>query len=466
MDPTVAIVIVNWNKSADVIRLLDSLTSLDYENYEIFLVDNASTDDSVERIKEHQLGVKLKINKENLGGTGGFNSGIRFALQSSPSKYIWLLDNDATVKPGSLRALVDVMEKHQEIGLAGSRVLNAYDSEFVVETGANFDWSAGAVRPVDRNLSKETASTSTFISVDYVAVCSALVRVSALVDVGLMDERHFLFWDDMDWGVAFRQQGFVVAGVPGSEVCHAPFTEYRSSVVDSYYGVRNQLLVFSKHRKIRGAGKGLLNMCRRVIKGALVQSFTSNIGGRLAFFAILDFMRGRWGKISWPSPGGKEAAANEAFAFEGKGPVLLIPAGAYSEAARVSEWLAGRFEGVTVDILVPRDRKELFKSIPGVGFVEVDYLRQNEILEAVSCFFKILLKKYHLAVLTSPGKVSPFSFATRRSVCFDPESATLLKTNEALANIWKIVVASALGELVGMLLFAFVWIRGFNLVRR
>jgi len=465
VNPKVGVVVVNWNKSADVIRLLDSLADLDYDNHEVFVVDNASTDDSVERIKAHPLGVNLLVNEENQGGTGGFNSGIRFALQTTPCKYVWLLDNDATVTPGALKAMVEVMEEDFGIGLAGSRILNAQDPDFVVETGALFDWTVGTVRPVDRNLPKQQASSARFVSVDYVAVCSALARVSALVDVGLMDERYFLFWDDMDWGAAFRQHGYRVVAVPASEILHAPFTEYRSALVDNYYGVRNQLLTFSRFRCFAGSTGGLFNICRRMMKEGLLMLLTGKQGGPLMFQGIVDFLLGRWGKCPWGMKPGPNREGKPVLEPGLKEKVLLVPTTGVAETADVAGAL--QTMGIeNIDLLVPSDRKELFASIRNVTPVEIDYLKQNQLWESARCFGRILRCRYDLAVTTSNGKISPFTFAVRRSACFDADTGHLFQTREALPQIWKVIFAAGFGEVLGLFLFVIVWLRGYSLVRR
>ena len=109
-NPKVAIVIVTWNKKKYVLDLLNSLGNLNYDNHDIIVVDNASTDDTCQVIREQYTYVDLIENKENLGGTGGFNTGMRYVLEKRGYKYTWLLDNDAVVENDTLIELVRVME--------------------------------------------------------------------------------------------------------------------------------------------------------------------------------------------------------------------------------------------------------------------------------------------------------------------------------------------------------------------
>ena len=116
------IVICNWNKRDDVIRCLDSLKTAVPEETQVIVVDNASTDGSVEALEAYSgRPIHLLKNEENLGGTGGFNSGIREALKGK-CQYVHLLDNDVIVEEQTFRASLSLMEKKPEIGAVGSKL--------------------------------------------------------------------------------------------------------------------------------------------------------------------------------------------------------------------------------------------------------------------------------------------------------------------------------------------------------
>ena len=102
----IATIIVNWNKKNDVLDLINDLSGIAEPSFDIFVVDNASTDGSPEAIRNRFPHVHLIINKENLGGTGGFNTGVDHILKLGGYDYIWLLDNDAKIKNDTLTELV------------------------------------------------------------------------------------------------------------------------------------------------------------------------------------------------------------------------------------------------------------------------------------------------------------------------------------------------------------------------
>ena len=135
------------------------------------------------------------------------------------------------------------------------------------------------------------------MEVDYVAICSALARTSALERVGLMDERYFFFWDDMDWGLQFKENGFKVVSVLSSIVYHPAFTEKRGIMADYYYGNRNSLLTYTKHMGLSNR----ISIFYRYLRHKCTSLIFLGLNGeedtmKLGFEGILDFVVGRWGK--------------------------------------------------------------------------------------------------------------------------------------------------------------------------
>ena len=115
----VAIILVNWNGWQDTAACVESCRALDWPNFRITIVDNASTDGSEAKLRELFPEIEIIQTGCNLGFAGGNNAGIRRALEHE-AEYVWLLNNDTTVAPDALTALVDALENAPAAGMAGS----------------------------------------------------------------------------------------------------------------------------------------------------------------------------------------------------------------------------------------------------------------------------------------------------------------------------------------------------------
>lgn len=452
--PKVAVVIVNWNKREHLLHLLGSLKSIHYDNHDTIVVDNASTDDSVEAIKQEFPGIKLIVNTENLGGTGGFNTGINHALEMGHYQYIWLLDNDAQVEDNSLWELVEAMQGDEKIGMAGSRIVDTERNDITVEAGAFIRWDTIDVMPLFRN-KKNLKMENQIEDVDYVAVCSALIRVAALKNVGLMDERFFFFWDDMDWGLQFKEKGYRVVSVLSSIVYHPAFTEKRNPSIDLYYGTRNALLTYAKHT----------NPVKRIPIFFNYMSLRSKslvfwgISGRkdlmlLGASGICDFVMGKWGGRVLDNFPQKTDDTPSKLPGETK-KILILNSGNRAEIFAGLIELKNSFPDAEFTLLVNDDRLDIyndnFKSI-----IKINSKKQHKLTYSLMIFFKILFENYDIAV--NSKEPSPFSFAVKKAYNFDYSTKKFIESRNDLKNIWKLILSSVLGELLGIILLPIVYI--------
>ena len=206
----VGIVVLNWNGWQDTLACVASLQTLTYGNFEILVVDNGSTDDSVEQIKEAFPTETLLQTGVNLGFGGGCNVGIRHALALGLD-YVWLINSDATVDPGALAALVRVAEQNQALGSVGS-VLYEADLPSQVQL-----WGGGRV-----NLWLGRSNHCVVPGpVSFISGASMLLRRVALEQVGLFDEASFfMYWEDTDLGYRLRQAGWQLAVADDSHIWH------------------------------------------------------------------------------------------------------------------------------------------------------------------------------------------------------------------------------------------------------
>lgn len=175
----VAAVICNYNKSAYVTDCIQSVLESTFQDFDIYVVDNASTDDSVERIRTlYGDKVQLFVNKENLGGSGGFNTGIRYAVEAGYD-YVWCLDNDVLVDENAIGELYRFMEAHPEVGMTGSKVYHMEAPDYVQQFGIDIVWDEYCCEAKYYNHLEDGTMPEVVYS-DAVAACSVLVRTSLI----------------------------------------------------------------------------------------------------------------------------------------------------------------------------------------------------------------------------------------------------------------------------------------------
>lgn len=452
--PKTAIVIVNWNKKKDTLNLLNSLRNLEYDNHTILVVDNASTDGSVDAIRNRFPEAELLVNPENLGGTGGFNSGIRHVLKKEVYKYIWLLDNDVEVESDALKKLIDAMEEDEKIGLAGSRIVNPTNRNITVEAGAFVDTKMVGVKPLYGNF-LNLAVDATKVEVDYVAVCSAVARVSSLGKAGLMDERYFIFWDDMDWGLSFKDSGYKVVCVLDSVAYHEAFTEKVSVLVDYYYRNRNSLLTYSKHYSLCKRAPLFYNYLRKKCTGLILLGFNGNADLMiLGFSGIFDFIAGRCGKKGGGTndnrPRGKRGGLPKRV-----NSILILNDGSRDEIYQALDCLKSKYPDARFTVLMNKHRSDYF----GSGFdevIEIDTGKSYSLAHLLSAFLRVLYKKFDVSV--SFENSSPFLYTTAKSYVFDTGTKEFHMTDNNLWNLWKPALSTLLGEIMSLLLLPILYL--------
>jgi GT2 family glycosyltransferase len=240
MPPRVSILVLNWNNWRDTNECLASLQSLEYPNWDAIVLDNGSTDDSIERIRERFPAIEILKLRSNLGFAKGNNAGIRAGLERG-AEYVWLLNNDTEVTPQSLSAMIEKAEVNPSVGAVGS-VLMYKDRPNEIQL-----WGGGRVnfwmaRPYHFSVPvKDT-------EIEYICGASLLISRVALLNIGPLDEDFFMYWEDVDYCFRLRKAGLLLAVAADSTVLHKGSASFESGgvVQDSYY-TRASKLFFQKH---------------------------------------------------------------------------------------------------------------------------------------------------------------------------------------------------------------------------
>lgn len=227
--PVLSVVIVNWNTKALLAQCLSSLfvegEGLDME---VFVVDNASQDDSVATVRKSFPQVHLIENDRNLGFAGANNQAISRCL----GKYILLLNSDTIVLPGVLQTMVEHLESCPELGALGAYLLNADRTPqrcygafpSLVSEGLTL---LGFDRRLPRLTSRWTGVSvgrgilsPGVLAVDWVVGAALVVRRTAVEKVGGLDEGFFWCSEDTDWCYRFRKAGWKVGVALDAQIVH------------------------------------------------------------------------------------------------------------------------------------------------------------------------------------------------------------------------------------------------------
>jgi hypothetical protein len=231
--PNVSVIILNWNGWQDTLACVESCHRLDWPNFNIVVVDNASTDGSEELLRQNLADVVIIQSGANLGFAGGNNVGIRHALECK-ADYVWLLNNDAVADPQALTALVECMEKHRDVAIAGSKIFYHAEPRKIWSAGGL--WEKGRLHLRQRGANQvDQGQFEELCEIDSVSGCSMLVRSTFIEKIGLMDEEYFLYWEDSEWCARFRSRGYKVLFVPSSKVWHKVSVSTRQSSFSQYY---------------------------------------------------------------------------------------------------------------------------------------------------------------------------------------------------------------------------------------
>ena len=317
--PLISVVVLNWNGAADTLACLDSLACLTYTNFNVVVVDNGSTDDSLARLQSYSAPYPLALleNGLNLGYAGGNNVGTRHALQNG-ADFVLLLNNDTTVAPDLLERLLEAAQRNPDAGIFSARIMYFDVPERVWFDGARWNPSGLRLEWPGQEAEEHTLGTLDH-DTDYASGAALFFRAQVARQIGLLDESFFLVWEEVDWCFRARKAGWRNIVVPAAKVWHKIGVSFgcESSPLRTYFSVRNELLWFSRHAPFSARLRLWMKNLRRLIPkfsiAAVPAPFIKRLlwavqdysyawmgrGNRLEYLAsrraIMDYVHGRFG---------------------------------------------------------------------------------------------------------------------------------------------------------------------------
>jgi len=254
--PLVSVVVINFNGRKYLGDILDnciiSILNNDYDNLELIIVDNGSSDGSVEYI-ESKFGydgrVKIFSLKDNMGTAGGKNIGI----YTSKGKYVFILNNDIVLKKKTLRKMVDIFENNDKIGVLGC-VLITPDGDIQTE-GEFFTKKISLLKILYPSLLDKVSKNRIIKNrknnlnlVDWLVGAAVMLKKTVLMDINLYDEEYFMYSGEVDIAYRIKKSGYINACINDYNIIHY------GNVTASHYSkwqrdllARNSLMFLLKH---------------------------------------------------------------------------------------------------------------------------------------------------------------------------------------------------------------------------
>lgn len=259
----VSIVLLNWNGEKDTVECLESLKSLNYHNFDIYLVDNGSKQNSIDYIynyltnddryvfdmvQEENLAsyernkdsnIVFILNNDNYGFAGGNNVALNYIKDNISSGYVMLLNNDTIVTPDLLTGLVGKFNESDDTGFVGANHYYYHERNNIQTVGGGcIDLVHGECMAVTIPDSRD--------EFDFLTGSCILMSCDVLRDVGVISEEYFMYWEDVDWSTQARNHGYKLRISDVGCIYHKEGASIKS-MSRIYYHTRNRILYMNRN---------------------------------------------------------------------------------------------------------------------------------------------------------------------------------------------------------------------------
>ncbi len=242
--PKVYAVILNYNSGETLDACLNAVFRTQYNgDFHVVVVDNASTDGSLEEARERFQHAEFIRNSKNIGFAAGNNVGIRFALERG-ADYVILINSDAIIETTTIARLVRAGEKCAKPSVLCPIITEP--SGKIWYAGATVNWHA--MRIMHTTTTPHTTHTTTVIPTESATGCVVSIHKDVFKEIGLLNESYFLYYEDADFSYCARKKHFVVGVVPRARALHYEVSEApHNRPLKVYWLVLSALLFFTAH---------------------------------------------------------------------------------------------------------------------------------------------------------------------------------------------------------------------------
>lgn len=299
MGKAVRILVLHWRGIEHTRACLASIRTLQYDNFKVLLVDNGSEGQDGALLKEEFPEVDLLRLDSNKGFSGGCNAGIDYCLDAG-ADYIWLLNNDATVEPATLSALVDAADSDTAAGAVSACIVerDKENGKIVKRVGR------GVLDIFNAKAHLRAPDSEEVKECDWISGSNMLLRADALRQTGALNDDYFLYFEDVEICTRLKEHGWKCLLVPFASIEHVDGASTEGEFLSwrYYYYARNRLFFFSSYPGILTRFYCLARIYLHLLRHALVLPFKSGKSRakleaeRRAFF---DFLAGVKGKVDF-----------------------------------------------------------------------------------------------------------------------------------------------------------------------
>tara|TARA_B100000925_G_scaffold291557_1_gene280079 strand:+ start:964 stop:1863 length:900 start_codon:yes stop_codon:yes gene_type:complete len=245
----VAIIIVNWKQYELTKSCLFSLKKINYNDYQIILIDNESNLKELKIIKNQFDNIITFSNERNLGFTEANNIGIKHAIKNE-FEYVLLINNDTEVEKNFMNPLLESLEKNKNLGAVQPLILNFVNRKKV--------WNAGGFLNKFFGYSYVNKNAEVIKkNIDWITGCCFFIKVEVIKKIGLLDESFFAYYEDVDWSIKIKNKGFDLAFINSSVIYHHGSKSSQNELSEGtlspfvhYLNIRNHILLLRKNRDI------------------------------------------------------------------------------------------------------------------------------------------------------------------------------------------------------------------------
>lgn len=245
-EPLISIITVNYNNTEVTSDLLSSIAISSYANYEVIIVDNGSSDNSISELKKVYPDTKIVLSEKNLGFAGGNNLGVLHA----EGEYVFFVNNDTVFTEHLLSTLCSKLLLNDRLGAVSPMIL-FYDHPEMIQYVGSTRMNRLTVR--NRHVGNKQINKGQFDleeATDYAHGAAMMIPMKVIDKVGMMCVDYFLYYEELDWCERIRAAGYLINVVPKAKIYHKESVSAgKNSPIKTYYLTRSRFLFARRNMK-------------------------------------------------------------------------------------------------------------------------------------------------------------------------------------------------------------------------